>query len=130
MDLQSNKSMKTVSAPVMKGLSAEMQMCIENCLRCHQVCEQMIQHCLRKGGRHAEASHIRLMQDCAAICALSADFMLRGSDLHSQTCGVCATICQACAESCRLMNDDEMMQMCVDACEACYDSCSKMASQH
>ena len=32
--------------------------------------------------------------DCAALIA---DFMLRMSDLHSQTCGVCAEACQRCA---------------------------------
>src|SRR6476469_6264155 len=98
MDLQStlgtaNQTFRTF----FKGMTDDMQMCIQNCLQCSQVCEQMIQHCLGKGGVHSEASHIRLLQDCADICALSAKFMMRKSDLHTRTCSVCAEVCLACA---------------------------------
>ena len=60
----------------------DMQHCIQECTDCHQVCLRTIQHCLGMGGKHAEQQHIRLMADCAQICAVSADFMLRGSPLH------------------------------------------------
>jgi hypothetical protein len=124
MDMQStigtaNQGFKNI----LKGLTDEMQMCIQNCIECHQACEQMIQHCLKKGGMHAEANHIRILQDCSQICAVSADFMLRQSDLHTQTCGVCAQACMTCAEDCEQMSDDEMMKMCAEICRRCADSC-------
>src|SRR5258706_16233216 len=62
--------------------SREMEQCIENCTNCHALCIRTIQHCLGKGGRHAQRDHIRLMAYCAQICRTSADFMIRGSDLH------------------------------------------------
>lgn len=131
MDMQStigtaNQAFKNI----FKGLSDEMQMCIQNCLQSHQVCEQLIQHCLKKGGMHASQSHIRLLQDCSEICEVSANFMIRQSDLHGRTCGICAEACLACAADCESMSDDEMMQMCAQVCRRCAESCQKMAMHH
>ncbi len=107
--------------------SSKMQQCIDECLACHRVCLETVQHCLRMGGKHAEASHIRLLQDCAQICGTSADFMLRGSDLHARTCGVCAEVCERCAESCAQLGGDTQMKACEDACRRCAASCREMA---
>jgi hypothetical protein len=109
--------------------SAEMQQCIDNCMQCHAVCTETISHCLQKGGKHAEAKHIRLLADCAQICATSADFMLRGSDLHALTCGVCAEVCARCAEECERMADDAAMQRCAEECRRCAESCRRMAAE-
>jgi hypothetical protein len=105
----------------------EMRECIDNCTTCHQVCLRTIQHCLSMGGRHAEQAHIRVMADCAQICAVSADFMVRGSDLHGRVCGICAEACRRCADDCaRLANGDRMMNECADACRRCAESCVRM----
>lgn len=110
-------------------VSQEMQQCIDNCTRCHAICVATIAHCLEMGGKHAEASHIRLLQDCAQICQTSADFMLRGSDLHGSTCGACAEVCRQCAEDCeRVDPTDQTMKECAQMCRKCADSCEKMAA--
>ena len=110
-------------------MSQEMRECIDNCLRCHAVCVETIAHCLAMGGEHAAPDHIRMMQDCAQICATSADFMLRMSDFHGETCGVCATICEACADDCeRLADGADFMQACADECRRCAESCRRMSS--
>jgi hypothetical protein len=110
-------------------ISEDMQQCIDDCTTCHQVCLQTIQHCLGTGGKHAEQSHIRVMADCAQICAVGADFMLRDSNLHGRTCGVCAEACQRCADDCeRIDGGDQQMKLCADACRRCAESCRKMAS--
>lgn len=67
------------------------------------------------------------MMDCAQICATSADFMLRGSDLHGRTCGVCAEACTRCAEGCERMGDDDMMRRRAEACRRCAESCGQMS---
>ena len=109
-------------------MSQEMRQCIQECSGCHQICLQTIQHCLGMGGKHAEQSHIRLLADCAQICAVSADFMLRGSPLHGRTCGVCAEVCERCAQDCdRVGAGDQQMKQCADACRRCAQSCSRMA---
>jgi hypothetical protein len=107
----------------------EMQECIDNCTQCHNICVETINHCLEMGGKHADATHIRILQDCAQACETSTDFMLRGSDLHPQTCGVCADACERCAESCEELADgDEQMLRCAAMCRTCAASCREMAS--
>lgn len=108
-------------------ISPEMRDCIQECQGCHAVCLETITHCLQKGGEHAEADHIRLMLDCAEICQTSANYMLRGSDLHTLTCGVCAEVCARCAQDCDRLGDDEMMRRCAEKCRRCAESCRRMA---
>lgn len=108
--------------------STQMEECITNCQDCHHICLETINYCLQKGGQHANAAHIRLLLDCAEICQTSANFMLRGSDLHIRTCGVCAELCEHCAQGCTQMGDDAQMQVCADACRRCADSCRRMAA--
>ena len=110
-------------------MSAEMQECISNCTECHAICVETAAHCLEMGGQHASAEHITTLLDCAQICATSADFMLRGSPLHPQVCGVCAEACERCAADCeRLANGDELMLRCAEICRRCAESCRSMAA--
>jgi hypothetical protein len=111
----------------MQQMSAEMQRYIQECLNCHAVCVETAAYCLQMGGQHAEASHIRGLNDCDQICVTSADFMLRMSPLHPQTCGVCAQACEQCARSCEQFVNDAMMQRCAEACRSCAQSCREMA---
>ena len=108
----------------------EIQQCIENCLKCHQLCEQLIPHCLEKGGMHAQREHIQILSTCADICRTSAQFMMWGSELHSRVCGICADACIKCAEDCEQMKEDKAMQLCAEACRKCAESCQKMATHH
>lgn len=110
-------------------ITQDMRNCIQNCTDCHNICTETAQHCLDMGGKHAEESHIRLLLDCAGICATSANFMLRGSDFHGKTCGVCAEICEKCADECeRLADGDELMLRCAETCRRCAASCREMAA--
>ncbi len=108
-------------------MHSDMQQCVDNCTECHATCLRTIQHCLSKGGMHSAQSHIRLMADCAQICRTSADFMLRGSEFHSETCRVCSELCERCAQDCERMADDNMMRQCADLCRRCAESCRQMA---
>ena len=111
------------------AVTADMQHCIEECQNCHNLCTQTITHCLQRGGEHAAPEHIRLLLDCAEICETSANFMLRGSPLHTQTCMVCSHVCTRCAEDCeRLGSDDALMRRCAEVCRQCAESCRVMAS--
>lgn len=104
-----------------------MQSAIDDCLNCHRICVEATAYSLNKGGRFAEASHIRTMLDCAQSCATCADFMLRGSELHTYTCAACAAVCDACAASCDKFGDDDMMKRCANICRRCAESCREMA---
>jgi len=108
--------------------TGKMQECIQACKNCSEVCLANVTHCLEKGGKHAEPQHIRLLLDCAEICQTSANFMIRGSDFHSRTCGVCAEVCAACARSCESFADDPEMQECAETCRSCAQSCREMSA--
>jgi hypothetical protein len=106
----------------------EMRECIRNCQECHAICTETVAHCLGMGGKHAAAQHIRLLLDCAQICATSADFMLRVSPEHVRTCGVCAELCSQCADSCeKLGKGDQTMTQCAELCRRCAQSCERMS---
>lgn len=106
--------------------SETIQSCIQECQVCHNYClEGAMNRCLETGGKHVAPEHFRLMLDCAAICQIAADFMLRGSANHAQVCNICADICEACEQSCNNLGD---MEECAKACRSCADSCRQMAS--
>ena len=110
-------------------MTASMDECIRNCTECHTICMKTVTHCLGVGGKHADQAHIRMLLDCAQICATSADFMTRGSPLHRLTCGACAEICQQCADDCeRMAGGDQQMLQCVEMCRRCAASCRDMAA--
>jgi|GEM_PF-143121 len=110
----------------MQSAMPGIEECIDRCLECHKVClGEATQHCLESGGDHVAPEHFRLMITCAQICQTSADFMLAGSMLHAQVCGVCALVCEQCAMSCRQLDG---MEMCAETCERCAKSCRQMAS--
>jgi hypothetical protein len=100
--------------------------CIETCLKCQTVClEELTQHCLEAGGEHTEPKHVKTLINCADICHTSARFMMTDSPFHPLTCGLCAEVCEECAQSCEQMGD---MDRCVEACRECAESCRRMAA--
>lgn len=110
-------------------ISRDMQACIAACTRCHQICLQTgMSHCLETGGKHVEATHFRLLMNCAEICQTSANFMLSSSQHSSSLCGICAEICEACATDCERIGN---MDQCVQACKDCAETCRQMVNmQH
>ena len=113
-----------------RGMKMDMAHCIEQCLHCYRTCAETLQHCIETGGHHTEPNHLKLMADCKDICLTSANFMMRGSERHVLTCGVCADVCQQCGDDCEKMGDDKVMKACADVCHACADSCREMAQAH
>src|SRR3954465_6833140 len=77
-----------------------VRQCIDECVRCHEVCLSTIPYCLEQGGEHAEEGHVVLLRDCAEICPTHIDFMLRGSDEQERISVACAAICRHCAADC------------------------------
>ncbi len=110
------------------NMSVDMEQCIQDCTDCHAMCISTTTHCLQLGGRYADHALIRLMLDCAEVCRVSADFMLRGSQFHDRTCALCAEVCERCAQGCDKFADDEHMRACAEACRHCANRCRSMAS--
>ena len=108
----------------------EMQACIQLCRDCHAICTQTIAHCLKLGGRHAAPEHIRLLVDCAQLCATTVDYMLRESAFHDRICRLCAELCKQCGMNClQVAGDDQLVKQCIDMCRRCAESCEVMGSK-
>jgi hypothetical protein len=86
--------------------------------------ETAMTQCLKMGGEHVEPEHFRLMLNCAALCRVAAEFVMTQSEFHERLCDLCASVCEACATSCREIGG---MDLCARACEACAESCASMA---
>jgi hypothetical protein len=97
-----------------------MQDCIRNCLDCYQAC--------LSASIRPDAELALMLQDCAAICALSANVMLRNSPRHVDTCSLCADICDDCAEACARHREDRVLLHCADLCWRCAESCREMSA--
>ena len=106
-----------------------MEQCIENCTTCHRIClETAARHFRGERGAQGHEGHIRLLIDCAEISQTSANFMVRGSDLHGHTCAACAAVCDRCAEECDKLGEDPHMAACAEICRACAQTCREMAA--
>jgi hypothetical protein len=105
-----------------------MEQCIETCTNCHRTCLETAARHFR-GERQPQLSEalVRLLLDCADICRTSADFMIRGSELHQHTCRACAAICARCADECDKMGEDPYLAACAEICRRCAESCAEMA---
>lgn len=103
-----------------------MQECIGNCRECAEVCRRALAYCQEKGGEYSEEAHLKLLEDCSAICTTSAEFMERNSNNHDRVCGLCADICDLCADSCEAF-DDPVLQECARVCRRCAESCHTMS---
>ena len=100
----------------------QKKQCIQDCLDCHRVCQEMALY-LHAESRQAAANHVRLLFDCAEICQASADFMTSDSVLQERFCGACADICLQCAQECERFESDVQMKACANACRRCAESC-------
>jgi len=109
----------------MNQLSHQTRSAIEALQHCHATCHSMaMTHCLEMGGEHARPQHLRLMQDCAEICAFTADALGRKSQFHTRFAALCADVCETCAADCAALGD---MEDCVQACNECARICREIS---
>ena len=110
-----------------KQFSQEMERCIDDCTRMHQVALTASGHALRHGGEENTNHIIRVLSDCVEMSQTCANFMLRGSPNHKKTCGVNARICREVAEECGRFDDDAMKKV-TETATRCAESCERMAA--
>jgi hypothetical protein len=99
------------------------QRCAETCLDCYKACTHALYTYLERGSDQAEHQHITVLMDCAQVCRMSADMLLRDSPRHHLTCGLCAAFCEQCAKECAQGGDAS----CAESCRQCAHSCHLMA---
>ena len=109
----------------MRNLSSQVADAIKSLQQCHAICSSMaFTHCLEMGGEHTRPQHLRLMMDCAALCAFTADALGRKSQFHNRFAALCADVCETCEKDCEALQD---MEECVRACRDCALRCRDIA---
>ena len=81
----------------MQATNQVVQRAIDDCKECHVICVQTIQYSIQQGGPHVAPDHLRLLEDCAQLCQLSEDFMLRVSP-SPQPSAMFALMCATSAQ--------------------------------
>ncbi len=110
-------------SPATVNMERTMRECIEACQRCHDQCLTDVQRSLTLGADHAAPAHVALLIDCARVCATTAELMLTGSRFHRSMCGVCAQVCEGCAQQCEMLGE---LDDCARACRDCAQRCEQM----
>ena len=109
----------------MNQLSQQTRHTMEALQHCHATCQSMaMTDCLEMGGEHARPQHLRLMLDCAGMCAFTADALARKSQFHTRFAALCAQVCETCAEDCAALGE---MDECVAACRDCARLCREIS---
>src|SRR3979409_2758905 len=72
-------------------LTREMEEGIQDCLQCHRICLRTFSHllALEPDAELAKPEQLNLLLDCADVCRMCADFMLRISECPVPVAGVC-----------------------------------------
>jgi hypothetical protein len=108
-----------------------MQACAKACSDCQRECDMCSFHCstLLAEGQRDHIASMRSCQDCAAICAASAQIVSRGGPYSGLICEVCAKACDHCAKTCEKFPKDEHMKKCAEECRKCQKACQDMAKE-
>lgn len=101
------------------------QKCIDTCNRCAQACYECLKACLNEPDVQARRNCISMLLECATICNQASAFMAMDAQHSKELCKLCATICEKCANDCRMFKDDHCTK-CADECANCARECNMM----
>jgi hypothetical protein len=114
---------------VLPIVTNEMEECIQECLNCHRVCMQVFSHLLtlESDAQPATPDQLRLLLDCAQLCALCADFLIRASEFDTSLSHLCREACRRCQQMCETLGQiDLMVPGCAVACARCANACTRV----
>lgn len=101
--------------------------------QCTLVCTACADACLTEANPAEFRVCIRLSQDCAEICAVTARMLARPGHQDrgtlEETLEACIRACRACAEECQNHADAmEHCRICAETCRSCIEACRAMKS--
>ena len=118
-----------------RTMGQAVQQCINACFACVAICDRCADDMIGMDGDH-HMDHkdrdlmqvcIRLCQDCADICALSARWMSRLSSSADLVYRLCGDICDHCAEICeRHAPHHALCSECAAECRRCAELCREL----
>jgi hypothetical protein len=89
-----------------------------------QGCNVAVAHCVRRGGRHADADLLGRLVDGIELGQTAAELEERRSPLLSAQLEVCAAAFGRAAQACALLPDDPVLAWCGQACSSAAASLS------
>lgn len=95
---------------------------------CQATCEHMVHHLIKMHDPKRRMRQIQLLQDCADICGLTANYIARMSPFSKYIAEVCAAICEYCGNEC-LRHPDPESQRCGQICLHCARECRAFAAR-
>ena len=104
---------------------------LEALARCEQVCLLCADACLEEESMEKLRSCIRLNFDCAAICSVTAQLLVRrteipGTLVHAQL-HACVIACQSCADLCAThASYHHHCEICTNTCRDCQEQCNRL----
>lgn len=104
-----------------------MNDCIQACNDTHEAALRTLGWATSEGSKKTTPEFVRLLMDCAEICQTAADFMLRGSELHHETCRACEEVCEAVFEACEQSGIDEIEEF-QQQVKTCAEHCRDMSN--
>ena len=102
------------------------QSCIDECNKCSQSCYQCLDLCMSEPDANSRKNCMKLLVECARMCEMSSEIMSINGEFSTAHCGLCATICDRCAEECSKFKDTHCKD-CAQECSTCADECRNMA---
>jgi hypothetical protein len=99
---------------------------VQTIQNCETTCEKMEDYVTKQCNYQARIRQLKLLKDCSAICALTAQFVARGSCFSKCIVQLCADICEACGKECNKFDDYES-QNCAKICLNCAKECHQFA---
>ena len=107
----------------MDRFDARTHAAIETLNQCHAMCLSMaMTDVLESHERLGRPQHMRMMLDCAAMCALTADLLAHKSQFHTRVCALCAEICDVCAQTCAESGMEDCARMCLRCSAVCEEA--------
>ena len=105
------------------------QSCIDACYNCATECRHCTNACLEEKDVKDLTHCIKLNNDCAAMCVLSAKLTAGGSEFAIQLGELCAAMCNTCAKECEKHAHMEHCRKCAEVCRACAKECRLMSRE-
>jgi hypothetical protein len=108
-----------------------MMSCAKACSDCQRACDMCSAHCVAMltEGKTQHTKTMQLCNDCATVCAASAQIVARHGPLLNVICTACADACNQCAKACETEKDDAHMKHCAEQCRLCEKACRTMTGQ-
>lgn len=76
-----------------EGLGEEELACIEACTECRDRCTELVEEGLGRGAKPGDWALGLLLQDCAEVCVVTANFVFRRSARSREARLWCARLC-------------------------------------